>query len=300
MRIGLPKEIKPQEYRVGLTPSNVEVLIINRHKILIESNGGIGSDFTRGDYIKSAVIIINNVEEIFEEVDLIIKVKEPQQQEYTILRKALMIFAYLHLATDSEQTRLLLESEAIAIAYETVTDDFHTLLLLAPMWAIAGRLVVQVVSRCLEKSTGGRGILLSGVHGTTLLARVLIIRGVIVGVNSARMAMGLGANVTILDISLDRIRKLNDMYTPKLTPLYLIKSTIYEHASNVARIAIIALNNATLRFILLLVGNNYDKTLAKDHHLHNGLSMHYNSVTNKVVADSLNYQYHSPESVGLL
>ncbi|MBQ4874514.1 MAG: alanine dehydrogenase [Rickettsiaceae bacterium H1] len=373
MKIGVPKEIKPQENRVGLNPANTQVLTTHGHQVFIENNAGFSSSFTNEDYAKAGAIIINSAEEIFATTDLIIKVKEPQPQECKMLRKGQAIFTYLHLAPDPKQTKLLLESQAIAIAYETVTDSYHSLPLLAPMSAIAGRLAVQAGARCLEKSTGGKGILLSGVHGT-IPARVVIIGGGIVGVNAARMAIGLEANVTILDTSLTRIQQLDDMYTPKLKALYSIKSIIEEHLlradlvigsvlipgaaapkiiteemvksmkeksvlvdvaidqggccatskptthkdptyikhdiihycvmnmpSNVARTATFSLNNATLKLIMSIAENGCETALKKDRHLRNGLNIYYDKVTNKGVADSLNYQYHSPDSVlGLL
>ncbi len=226
--IGVPKEIKPQEERVGLTPQSVEVLTIGGAKLLVEHNAGLGVGFNDDDYVRAGAVIIDNPEEIFASADLIVKVKEPQPKECKMLRKGQAIFTYLHLAPDPTQTSLLLESQAIGIAYETVTDRFNSLPLLAPMSAIAGKLAVQVGSRCLEKSSGGKGILLSGVYGTAP-AEVLIVGGGVVGVNAARMALGLEASVTILDTSLRKIQRLDEMYSPKLKSLYSIKSTLEEY-----------------------------------------------------------------------
>ena len=225
MIIGVPKEIKNDEYRVGLVPSGVKEFVNNQHIVLIENNAGLAVGFTNEDYLKVGAKIVDNAKEIFDTAEMIIKVKEPQKKECEMLSKKQLLFTYLHLAPDPEQTKGLIDSNCIAIAYETVTDDDGRLPLLAPMSEVAGRLSIQAGMRSLEKQNGGLGILLAGVPGVAS-AKVIIIGGGFVGENAARIALGVGADVTILDRSLNRLKQLDDLYGPKLKTLYSTKDAI--------------------------------------------------------------------------
>ena len=207
MRIGVPKEIKNQEYRVGLTPESVEELTRRGHEIWVEASAGIGIGASDHDYQNSGATIAADAADVFDKSEMIVKVKEPQAEERAKLRDDHLLFTYLHLAPDAAQTKDLVESGATCIAYETVTDPTGGLPLLKPMSQVAGRLAVQAGATALEKSKGGRGVLLGGVPGVAP-GKVLVIGGGVVGVNAARMAVGLGADVTILDRSLVTIEKL--------------------------------------------------------------------------------------------
>lgn len=229
MLIGVPKEIKNHEYRIGMTPAGVRELTHHGHKVMVQKDGGAAIGFEDSAYEAAGAQIIDTPEEIFAKADMIVKVKEPQPNECKMLRPGQILFTYLHLAPDPEQTRLLVESDSVAIAYETVTDNHNHLPLLAPMSEVAGRMSVQVGAFCLEKSHGGNGVLLGGVPGVAP-ANVTIIGGGIVGINAARMAMGLGANVTILDNSPSRLRELDKDFGPRLTTIYSTKETVEEYA----------------------------------------------------------------------
>ena len=219
MLVGVPKEIKNHEYRVGLTPAGVRELKANGHQVLVQANAGTAIALTDDMYRQAGAEIVEQAAEIFERADMIIKVKEPQPQECKMLRPGQILFTYLHLAPDPEQTRLLVESGCTAIAYETVTDNSGGLPLLGPMSEVAGRMSIQQGAVCLEKSKGGAGMLLGGVPGVAP-AKVVVIGGGVVGLNAARMAMGLGADVTILDRSLPRLRHIDDLYGPRIKTLY--------------------------------------------------------------------------------
>src|SRR6056297_2593315 len=219
MLIGVPKEIKTHEYRVGLTPAGVRELTRSGHSVLVETHAGAGIDFDDDAYRSAGAEIAPDAESVFAKADMIVKVKEPQPQECKRLREGQILFTYLHLAPDPEQTRLLRESGCIAIAYETVTDKHGRLPLLAPMSEVAGRMSIQAGAHSLERAQGGRGMLLGGVPGVAP-ARVVIIGGGVVGVNAARMAMGAGARVTILDKSIERLTELDNLYGPRLETLY--------------------------------------------------------------------------------
>ena len=212
MIIGTPKEIKNHEYRVGLTPTSVAELIRNNHQVHIQSGAGEGIGISDKDYQKIGATIVDNAETIYRQADMIVKVKEPQPDECRMLRSGQILFTYLHLAPDPEQTRLLVESGVTAIAYETVTDNSNRLPLLAPMSEVAGRLSIQAGAHCLEKAHGGSGTLLGGVPGVEP-AKVLIIGGGVVGENAAQMAIGMGADVTIMDRSVERLRDLDRTYS---------------------------------------------------------------------------------------
>ena len=225
--IGVPKEIKNQENRVGLVPNSVGAYVHAGHKVLVQKNAGIGSGFTDADYIKVGAEIIETAEEIFKKADMIVKVKEPQPSELKMLRKDQILYTYLHLAPDPEQTKGLIESGCIGVAYETITDHNGRLPLLAPMSEVAGRLSIQLGAHFLEKKQGGRGILLGGVPGTPR-ANVLILGGGYSGVNAAEMAIGLGANVTILDRSNDRLKEIHHMFNGRVQTIYSTPSAIEE------------------------------------------------------------------------
>ncbi|ALG74170.1 alanine dehydrogenase [Azospirillum thiophilum] len=218
-RIGVPKEIKNHEYRVGLTPASVRELAADGHALLVQSGAGAEIGFSDEAYRAAGARIAGSAEELFAEADLIVKVKEPQPAECRRLRPDQVLFTYLHLAPDPEQTRLLMDSGCTAIAYETVTDQTGRLPLLAPMSEIAGRMAIQVGAVALQKSNGGSGILLGGVPGV-LPGKVLVIGGGVVGANAARMAMGLGADVTIADRSVPRLSQLDDLFGPLLKTAY--------------------------------------------------------------------------------
>ncbi|MEH6833254.1 MULTISPECIES: alanine dehydrogenase [Falsihalocynthiibacter] len=211
MLIGCPKEIKPQEFRVGITPNAAREAIQHGHRVLVETDAGIGSGFTDTDYVDAGVEIKDTAAEIFALSDMIVKVKEPQSVERKMLREGQVLFTYLHLAPDPEQTRDLLASGCTAIAYETVTDAAGGLPLLAPMSEVAGRLAPQVGAWTLQKANGGRGVLMGGVPGVSP-ARVVVIGGGVVGTHAARIAAGMGADVTVLDRSLPRLRYLDDVF----------------------------------------------------------------------------------------
>lgn len=211
MHIGCPKEIKPQEFRVGMTPNAVTEAVANGHKVTVETAAGLGAGFTDEDYIAAGATIVGTAAEVFAATDMIVKVKEPQAVERKMLREGQLLFTYLHLAPDPDQTHDLLASGATCIAYETVTDDRGGLPLLAPMSEVAGRLAPQVGAYTLQKANGGRGVLLGGVPGVGP-GRVLVIGGGVVGTHAARIAAGMGADVTVLDRSLPRLRYLDDVF----------------------------------------------------------------------------------------
>ena len=211
MRVGVPKEIKVHEYRVGLTPGTVREYVAAGHGVVVETNAGAGIGATDEAYRKAGAVIADTAAEVFATADMIVKVKEPQAREWSQLREGQIIFTYLHLAPDPEQAKGLMASGCTAIAYETVTDAKGGLPLLAPMSEVAGRLSIEAAGSALKRSAGGRGILLGGVPGV-VPARVVVIGGGVVGTHAARMATGLGAEVTILDRSLPRLRELDELF----------------------------------------------------------------------------------------
>ena len=218
MLIGVPKEIKNHEYRVGLTPAGVRELVAHGHKVLVQTQAGLAIGFTDEQYIQSGASIASSAEDVFSRAEMVVKVKEPQPVECRLLRPGQILFTYLHLAPDPEQTKLLTESGAVAIAYETVTDERGGLPLLAPMSEVAGRMAIQAGAHALEKAQGGRGVLLGGVPGVAP-ARVVVIGGGVVGLNAARMAAGLGADVTILDKSLPRLKEIDMVFGGRIKTL---------------------------------------------------------------------------------
>ena len=227
MLIGVPKEIKKFESRVGLTPTSVGELTARGHCVVVETGAGLGIDASDEAYRAAGAKIAMAAQEIFELADLIIKVKEPQKSEWSLLRANQILFTYLHLAADREQARGLMMSGCTAIAYETVTDEQNGLPLLAPMSEVAGRLAVIEGAACLKTNSGGRGLLISGVPGTQS-AEVVIIGGGVVGVNAAKMAVGLGANVTLFDRSVPRLRYLADIFGDRISTRFSNRANLEE------------------------------------------------------------------------
>ncbi len=228
MKIGCPKEIKPQEFRVGMTPNAAREAVAHGHAVIIETMAGTGSGFEDAAYVAAGATMVHTAEEVFAAADMIVKVKEPQPVERAMLREGQILFTYLHLAPDPAQTRDLLASGCTAIAYETVTDRAGGLPLLAPMSEVAGRLAPQVGSWTLQKANGGRGVLMGGVPGVGP-ARVVVIGGGVVGTHAARVAAGMGADVTVLDRSLARMRYLDDVFGASF-------KTSYASAGNTAEL----------------------------------------------------------------
>ncbi len=363
MLVGVPKEIKLQENRVGLVPASVKEIVRTGNPVIIERDAGKGVGVTDDEYYQAGAEIVDTAEEVFARADLIVKVKEPQPIECRRLREGQTLFTYLHLAPDPQQTRLLLESGVTAIAYETVTQNDGGLPLLTPMSQVAGRMAIQAGAHCLEMSQGGSGVLLGGVPGVAP-SNVVIIGGGVVGANAIRMAVGMEANVTVLDKSLVCLRaldrefgvKLNTIYAtaealehyvieadlvigavlvpgasaPKLVtrqlvqkmrhgsvivdvaidqggcfetsrptthhePTYLEDNVVHYCVTNmpgaVPRTSTLALNNATLPFIINLVTKGVSMALLHDGHLLNGLSVHKGMLTCEAVARELGYDY---------
>lgn len=369
MIIGVPKEIKTEEYRVGLSPFCVHELVNHGHHVVVEHDAGMGIGFDDEAYRQAGAHILIKPEMIWEKADMIVKVKEPQPAEFPFLRENLVLFTYLHLAPDPVQADALLKSKCIAIAYETVTDKFGGLPLLSPMSQVAGRLSIQVGASSLEKSHGGSGVLLGGVPGV-FPGKVTVLGGGVVGTNAVRMAMGREAQVTVLDTSLNRLQeldlqfggRLNTVYStiasleehvassdlvigavllpgraaPKLikrhmlakmkpgsvivdvaidqggcvetakatthkNPTYVVDGVVHYCVANmpgaVPRTATLALNNATLPYVMRLANQGYQKALRDDKHFCDGLNVCRGVITNPDVADALQKSYVSPDSV---
>jgi alanine dehydrogenase len=225
MRIGVPKEIKVHEYRVGLTPASVAELVAHGHELFVEAGAGQGIDCPDKAYEKAGATILPDAKSVFDSADMIVKVKEPQPQEIAMLRPGQILFTYLHLAADKEQALGLLKSGAICIAYETVTSKTGSLPLLKPMSEVAGRMSVQVGAHYLEKEQGGRGVLLGGVPGVAP-AKVAILGGGVSGVNAAQMATGMRADVTIYDINNDRLAELDMFFSSQIKTAYASRAAI--------------------------------------------------------------------------
>ncbi len=230
MLIGVPKEIKNHEYRVGMTPISVREAVRHGHKVWVQANAGAGIGATDADYIQAGATIIATAEEIFAKADMIVKVKEPQAVERKMLREGQILYTYLHLAPDPEQTKDLVKSGAICIAYETVTSSRGGLPLLAPMSQVAGRMSMQSGAHCLEKAQGGRGVLLGGVPGVAP-AKVVILGGGVVGTNAAAMALGMGADVTILEKSTDRMEELVARFGTGLKTIYSTQGAVEDECA---------------------------------------------------------------------
>ncbi len=367
MLIGVPKEIKNNEYRVGLTPVSVRELTQLGHQVLIETKAGIGAGFKDEDYTRVGADIAVNAADVFAKAEMIVKVKEPQPSELKMLRKGQVLFGYLHLAPDPEQARSLMESSCIAIAYDTVTDSRGGLPLLAPMSEIAGRMSIQVGAWMLEKGQGGSGILLGGVAGVAP-AKVTVLGGGAAGANAARVAAGMGAEVVVIDKNSRRLHELDWQFsgsiktifatqeaiekyvidadvvigavlvagaaTPKLVskqmvskmrpgsvlvdiaidqggcfetsrptthaePSYSVDGVMHYCVTNmpgaVARTSTIALNNATLPFVIALAQKGYRQALMDDVHLRNGLNVYCGQITHQAVARDLGFTYQASE-----
>ena len=228
MKIGCVKEIKNNEFRVGLTPDNVKAYIAAGHHVYMEKGAGIGSGFSDNEYVDAGASLIDNAADVWNLVDMMIKVKEPLPEEYPLFREGLILYTYLHLAADKEQADALLAGKVKAVAYETIQETDRSLPCLAPMSQIAGRLSIQEGAKYLEKRFGGEGILLAGVPGTPK-ANVVILGGGTVGMNACKIAVGMGANVTILDVNLKRLEELDNMFGAHI-------QTLVSNDSNVERV----------------------------------------------------------------
>jgi len=372
MRVGVPKEIKSHEYRVGLVPGSVRELVHHGHEVVVETGAGGGIGFDDAVYRAAGASIAATAADVFASAEMIVKVKEPQPAEYGLLRDGQLLFTYLHLAADAAQAKGLQDSGCIAVAYETVTNHRGGLPLLAPMSEVAGRMSVQVGAHCLEKEQGGTGLLLGGVPGVPA-ARVVVLGGGVSGTNAVRMAMGLEAQVYVVEKSLDRLYELdlqfgpmlNTMFStvdsieklvidadlvigavlvpgaaaPKLVtrdmvrkmrpgsvlvdiaidqggcfetsrptthsnPTYIEDGVVHYCVTNmpgaVARTSAVALNNATLPFVLALADKGWRQALHDDRHLLNGLNVAAGRITHPAVARDLKTDLQPPEeAVGL-
>ena len=228
MKIGCVKEIKNNEFRVGLTPDNVKAYVAAGHHVYMEAGAGLGSGFQDTEYVQAGASLLDNAADIWQLVDMMIKVKEPLPEEYPLFREGLILYTYLHLAADRQQMDALLAGKVNAVAYETIQEKDGSLPCLAPMSQIAGRLSIQEGAKYLEKRFGGEGILLAGVPGTPK-ANVVILGGGTVGMNACKIAVGMGANVTILDINLKRLEELDNMFGAHI-------QTLVSSDSNVERV----------------------------------------------------------------
>ncbi len=231
MKIGCVKEIKNNEFRVGLTPDNVKAYVAAGHHVYMEKGAGTGSGFTDSEYVEAGASLLDNAEDIWKNVDMMIKVKEPLPEEYPFFKEGLILYTYLHLAADQEQTDALLKGKVNAVAYETLQEKDNSLPLLAPMSQIAGRLSIQEGAKYLEKKYGGEGILLAGVPGTPK-ANVVILGGGTVGMNACKIAVGMGANVTILDINLKRLEELDNRFGSQIQTLVSSDSNVERSVKN--------------------------------------------------------------------
>ena len=366
MRIGVPKEIKPQENRIGLTPDSVKTLVSEGHEVLVENNGGFEAGFDNDQYKKAGAKIIEKATDIFNDAEIIVKVKEPQKVEVEMIKENQIVYTYLHLAAAKELTEGLVKSKSINIAYETITDDKGRLPLLAPMSAVAGRMSVQAGAHCLEKNQKGRGVLLGGAPGGEP-ANVLILGGGVVGENAATIATGMKAKVHVVDKSEARLKQLVEMFgdkiipeqsekidlkklvaeadlivggvlipgaeAPKLVtkdmlklmkrgsvivdvaidqggcvetskpttfndPTFIVDNVVHYCVANmpggVPRTSTIALNKATLPYLVKLANKGYQKALSEDKNFLAGLNVHKGHVTYKAVADVFGHEYVKP------
>lgn len=368
MEIGIPKEIKNREYRVGATPGMVRALVEAGHTVIIQSLAGHEIGFEDEMYKAAGAKIVKTSKEVYA-AEMIIKVKEPQEDEFPLLKEGQILFCYLHLAPDPLQTSELLKSKVIGIAYETVTDQFGRLPLLVPMSEIAGRISIQVGAVSLQLNNGGKGLLLGGVPGVAP-ARVVVIGGGVVGTEAARMALGLGAHVTIVDKDLARLRTLDALFGPALNtlystsqnieeavreadlvigavllpgkvapklvtekmikqmapgsvvvdvaidqggcfetsrptthdePTYVVDNVVHYCVTNMpgacARTATLALTNATLDYAIEIANKGWQKAIAENQGLRNGLNVCLGNVTNPFVAHDLGHEYITPETL---
>lgn len=231
MLIGIPKEIKDHEYRVGATPSGVRELVAAGHKVFVEKNAGAAIDFTDDQYVAAGAKILASAKEIYAKAEMILKVKEPQKTECAMIKKGQIVFSYLHLAAEEHLTKMLIKTGCVAVAFETVTANDGSLPLLAPMSEVAGKLSIQAGARALEKAQGGRGVLLGGVPGV-VRGKVVILGGGVSGTNAAKVAIGMGAEVVILDKSLPRIRYLCDIFGNSASVLYASLENIEKNVAD--------------------------------------------------------------------
>jgi alanine dehydrogenase len=228
MILGVPKEIKNNESRVGMTPAGVYELVKHGHKVLVEAGAGFGSGFFDSDYKAAGAVIVSTAQEVYGQADMVVKVKEPIEQEYGLIRPNQIVFTYFHFASSEQLTRAMIDSKSICIAYETVEDTDGSLPLLTPMSEVAGRMAIQQGAKYLEKPIKGRGILLGGVPGVPP-GRVLVLGAGVVGIQAAKMAAGLGAHVTILDINMKRLRYVNDIMPSHVVTEFSSEYTIRKH-----------------------------------------------------------------------
>ncbi len=228
MIVGIPKEIKNNESRVGITPAGVFELVKNNHTVYVQSNAGEGSGFFNDDYKLAGAIILDTINEVYSKSEMIVKVKEPIAEEYDLIQKGQILFTYFHFASSEPLTKAMIKSKAICIAYETVEDEEGTLPLLTPMSEVAGRLAIQQGAKYLEKPVKGRGVLLGGVPGVTP-GKVLVLGAGVVGIQAAKMAAGLGAHVTILDVNMKRLRYVNDVMPPHVVTEFSTELNIRKH-----------------------------------------------------------------------
>ena len=231
MKIGCVKEIKPQEYRVGMTPDNVHDFAAHGHPVMIETGAGEGSGFSDAAYLAAGAEVADSAREIWAQSELIIKVKEPLEAEYPLMRDGQILYTYLHLAANQALTKAMMQSGCIGVAYETIEDQNGGLPLLKPMSEIAGRLSIQEGAKYLEKPFGGKGVLLGGVPGVKG-AKVIILGAGIVGANACRMAAGLGADVTMMDVDLEKLRTLDALYEGRIKTLYSTPAAIHSEVKN--------------------------------------------------------------------
>lgn len=228
MIVGIPKEIKNNESRVGMTPAGVFELTKNKHTVYVQSTAGEGSGFFDKDYIAAGAKILESIEEVYASSEMIVKVKEPIAQEYNLVKEGQILFTYLHFASSEPLTKAMIKSKAICIAYETVEDAEGTLPLLTPMSEVAGRLAIQQGAKYLEKPVKGRGVLLGGVPGVAP-GRVMVLGAGVVGIQAAKMAAGLGAHVTIMDVNMKRLRYVNDVMPPHVVTEFSNEFNIRKH-----------------------------------------------------------------------
>ena len=368
MKVGIPSEIKAQESRVGLTPLSVQELTNHGHDVLVEKNAGFGAGFENADYKKVGAKIVPTAADVFNDSDMIIKVKEPQSEEVSMLRENQILFTYLHLSAAPELTKGLIDSKSICIAYETVTDENNRLPLLAPMSAVAGRMSIQAGAHCLEKPQGGRGLLIGGAPGVNP-GNVLILGGGVVGENAAAIATGMEAKVHIVDKSESRLKELQMKFGDRIIPLvsddinlqdyvaetdlliggvlipganapkliskemilsmkrgsvivdvaidqggcvetskptthanptYVIDDVVHYCVANmpggVPMTSTLALNAATLPFVLKLAQSGYRDALSSDANFLAGLNICQGNVTYKAVAEDLGYNFVDPST----
>jgi alanine dehydrogenase len=369
MKVGVPKEVKLQEHRVGLVPASVRELVGSGHTVFIQRGAGTAIGFTDGVFASVGATMVETAEEVFALADLIVKVKEPQFEEYRLLRRGQVLFTYLHLAPDPKQAAALLEAGCTAIAYETVTGRNGVLPLLAPMSEVAGRMAIQVGALCLEVRHGGAGVLLGGVPGVPP-ARVVVLGGGVAGTNAARIASGIEATVTVVDKSVEKLRQIDERFgsrlrtafatvdaieslvseadlivgaalvpgalAPKLVnrrmlktmkrgsalvdisidqggcfetsrptthaePTYIVDGIVHYCVANmpgaVARTSTLALNNATLPYVLAIANKGWRKACAEDRGLLDGLNVHEGTVTHAAVAEAVKLPYRPTDTL---